>query len=304
MWFKNILLYRFTAPFDNEQDELELLLEKEAFQRCGRNEQSRSGWVPPMGELSELRTHSANGCLMLCLRKEEKILPAGVIREKLDDKVSEIEAKEDRRVYRKEKDSLKDDIIHDCLPMAFTKSSRQFAYIDVKNGWLCIDSSSTGKAEDFMKKLRETIGSLPVVPVQTTESPSLLMSQWLKDGGIPEGLVLGNECELKEMTEDGSILRCKNQDLLSEEIERHLDSGKKVTKLALNWQDTLQIILQDDLAIKRLKFSEQLISEAQDSSDGDKAAQFDADFALMVLTLKRFIPDLLSYFGEQRPTPV
>jgi len=53
-----------------------------------------------------------------------------------------------------------------------------------------------------------------------------------------------------------------------------------------------------------LKFSEQLISEAQDSSDGDKAAQFDADFALMVLTLKRFIPDLLSYFGEQRPTPV
>lgn len=304
MWFKNLLLYRFTAPFEHDQEQLEAMLDKEAFHPCGRNEQSRSGWVAPMGELSEMRSHSANNCLMLCLRKEEKILPAGVIREKLDEKVKEIEAKEDRRVYKKEKDSMKDDIIHDCLPMAFTKSSRLFAYIDLQNGWLCIDSSSTGKAEDFMKKLRETIGSLPVVPIQTTESPGVVMSQWLKDGRLPEGLELGQECELKELTEDGSILRCKNQDLLTEEIERHLDSGKKATKLAIGWQDTLQLILQDDLAIKRLKFSEKLVSEAEDSSDGDKAAQFDADFAIMVLTFKRFIPDLLNYFGEQRATPV
>ncbi len=300
MWFKNLLLYRFTTPFEHDQEALEGLLSNDAFIPCGRNDQTRSGWVPPMGDLSEMLTHSANGCLMLCLRKEDKILPASVIKEKLDDKVKEIEAKEDRQVYRKEKESMKDDIVHDCLPLAFTKSQRTFAYIDVQNGWLLVDSSSTNRAEVFLKKLRDVLGSLPVVPAQVIESPELIMCQWLKTGRLPEGVSLGQECELKELGEDGSILRCKNQELLSEEIDRHLDSGKKVFKLAIGWQDSLQLVLQHDLAIKRIKFSEQLITEATDSSDGDKAAQFDADFALMTLTFKRFIPELISYFGGQK----
>lgn len=304
MWFKNLLLYRFTSPFDMDQNALEDALGKESFTPCGRHDQSKSGWVSPMGELSELHSHSANGCLLVCLKKEEKILPAGVIREKLDDKIREIEDKEDRKVYSKEKTTLKDDIIHDCLPQAFTRSNRSYAYIDVQNGWLCIDASSSGKAEELMKKLREALGSLSVIPVQVSESPQVIMSQWLKDARLPEGLLLGQECELKELSEDGSQVRCKNQDLLSEEVEQHLDAGKKVSKLALNWRDELQFILQEDLAIKRLKFSEQLINEAEDSSGGDKAAQFDADFAIMTLTFKKWIPELLNYFGELKAEPV
>jgi DNA recombination-dependent growth factor C len=46
------------------------------------------------------------------------------------------------------------------------------------------------------------------------------------------------------------------------------------------------------------------VSEAQDSADGDKAAQFDADFALMTATFARFIPQLLSYFGDTRQDPI
>ncbi len=253
-----------------------------------------------MGELSEELYHSANGCLMLCARREDKILPASVIRDKLDSKVRQIENAEDRRVYRKEKETLKEEIIFDCLPQAFTKSQRQYGFIDIEKGWLCIDSSSYTQAEAWIKLLRESLGSLPVVLLQTKESAHIVMTEWLKTGTLPEHLSLGGECELKEASEGGSIARLKNHDLISSETEAHLEAGKQVAKLGLQWNEQLQFTLQDDLAIKKLKFSETLVTEAQEASDGDKAAQFDADFALMTRSIQEFIPQLLAYFGGIR----
>ncbi|NHN39380.1 recombination-associated protein RdgC [Pseudomaricurvus alcaniphilus] len=300
MWFKNLLLYRFTSPFDHSTEELNQRLEKFAFSPCRSHDTSKYGWVSPMGELSDELQFSAQGRILLCARREEKVLPAAVIREKLDDKVKLIQAQEDRPVSRKEKETLKEEVIFDCLPQAFTRSNRTYGYIDVQNGWLCIDSSSYTKAEEWMKLLRDSLGSLPVVPVQVTESPSVVMTSWLRGEPLPENLLLGDECELREPREDGSIVRCKKQELLAEEIDPHLQAGKQVMKLALHWNDCLQLVLADDLAVKRLKFGEQLVSEAQDSANGDKAAQFDADFALMTGTLEQFIPQLLGYFGNTK----
>ena len=49
------------------------------------------GWVAPLGHLGEQLTHQSNGCIMVCLRREEKVLPAAVVREIVNDKVLEIE---------------------------------------------------------------------------------------------------------------------------------------------------------------------------------------------------------------------
>jgi recombination associated protein RdgC len=304
MWFKNLLLYRFTSPFELSAEDLEAQLEEHRFTPCGRHDQSRYGWVSPLGDKQTTLTHSANGCIMLCARKEEKVLPAAVIRERLNDKIGEIEAKEDRKVYSKEKETLKEDILHDCLPQAFTRSNRTYAYIAPKDGWLLIDSSSAGKAEELMKQLRESLGTLPVVPVQVKASPAIVMTEWLRQASIPQGLELGDECELREPGDGGSVVRCKNQDLLAEEIDVHLNAGKQVVKLGLLWDEQINLVLHEDLSIKRLKFADKLVNESEEASGGDKLAQFDADFALMNMTLQVFIPALLNYFGDARPDPV
>lgn len=304
MWFKNLLLYRFTSDFAIDANTLSEQLQALAFKPCGNRDLSQYGWVSPMGDLSEELYHSANGCYLLCARKEEKILPSTVIRDKLEEKLKLIEQQEDRRVQRKEKETLKEEIVFDCLPQAFTRSRRTYGYIDIKNGWLCLDSSSFTKAEEWMKLLRDSIGSLPVVPMQVSESPAVIMTGWLRGEPLPAKLELGGECELREQREDGSLVRCKNQELLGEEIETHLNAGKQVAKLVLQWDESLQFLLSDDLSLKRLKFGETLITEARDSADGDRAAEFDANFALMTGTLQHFIPELLGFFGQQRPDPV
>lgn len=304
MWFKNLLIYRFSSPFSLDLETLESQLEEQAFTPCGKRDTSKYGWVSPMGEHSELLSHSANGKTLLCTRREEKIIPASVIRERVEEKAAEIEAREDRKVFRKEKESLKEEVMFDCLPQAFTRSSKTYAYIDPKNGWFIVDASSAKKAEDLCSLLRDSLGSLPVIPVQSSESPSVIMTSWLRGEDAPAKLDILDECEMREPGEDGSIIRCKRQDLFGDEVGSHLDNGKLVHKLAVDWNEQLKLLLNDDLSVKRLKFCEALLTEAEDAGSEDPAAKLDADFALMSATLTDFLPQLLNYFGGNKAEPI
>ena len=71
------------------------------------------------------------GRMLLKLKREEKLLPSTVVREQVDEKVAVIESEQGRKVYRKERLNLKDEIVQDCLPRAFTRSTYVHAYIDV-----------------------------------------------------------------------------------------------------------------------------------------------------------------------------
>ena len=125
------------------------------------------------------------------------------------------------------------------------------------------------------------------------------MTAWLLAGTPPEGFGFGHECELRDPSEEGGIVRCKYQDLLSEEINNHLKAGMTVAKLGLSWLGGIDCLIDEQLGIKRLKFDD-LIEERADDLDAEgAAAQFDADFVLMTEELSGFFRDLLSAFGGE-----
>jgi recombination associated protein RdgC len=67
--------------------------------------------------------------------------------------------------------------------------------------------------------------------------------------------------------------------------------------VAITWQDKIECVIDDKLSIKRLKFSELVHEQADNSQGDDAAAQFDADFAIMSSEFKDFISDLIQAFG-------
>ena len=299
MWFKNIRAYRLSSPFDLSAEQLGEQLAQRGFQACAKSQAMSNGWVPALGEESEELVHAAGGRLLLKLKREEKLLPATVVRELVDEKVAAIEADQGRKVYRKERLKLKDEIVLDCLPRAFSRTSYIFAYIDIRANWIFVDSASAGRAEDFLNLLRECIGTFPVVLPQVNNAPIATMTSWLVHRNLPEEFELGQECELREPGEEGGVVRCRGVDLLSEEVETHLHAGKQVARLALHWDERVSLLLAEDLCLRRLKFADELMKENDDLQEGDPAAKLDADFALMSDAITALQERILALFGGE-----
>lgn len=300
MWFRNARVFRFTKPFDITAETLEEKLQADAFKPCGPQETARQGWVAPLGKHGEQLVHSANGYFLIALRKEEKILPGPVIKEVVEERAEAIELEQSRKVRRKEKDEIKEQVMLEMLPQAFSRNRRCYAYLAPQDGVLVVDAGSAKQAEDLASTLRKSLGSLPVRPPAVEQAPAFTFTGWLNDTlEHPANLVLGNECELKDPSEDGGVVRCKGLDLKADEIRNHLEAGMQVTKLALTWDDNVSFVLDEELGIRRLKFGETLQEQLDDVDADDAAARFDAAFTLMTLELSRLIPGLLDALGGE-----
>lgn len=299
MWFKNLRAYRLTSPFGLSAEQLAAKLEPRAFTPCARAQALSLGWVAPLGEEASPLVHAAGGRLLLRMRREEKLLPATVVREMLDEKVAVIQREQARRVYRKERLALKDEIVQDCLPRAFSRHAHLHACIDGRAGWIFIDSASAARAEELLNLLREALGSLPVVLPQVNHSPAATMTGWLVHNSLPGDFAPGADCELREPGEDGGIVRCRGVDLLSEEVETHLHAGRQVVRLALEWEERLSLVIGEDLCLRRLRFADELMKENEDIPEADHAARLDADFALMSDALTRLQERLVALFGGE-----
>ena len=298
MWFKNLSIFRFTDTPKLSAEELEQKLDTLAFRPCGPHEEFSLGWTSPISKSGQQLVHSSNGYMMLCGKKEERVLPSAVINELVQEKIIEKEEQQARKLSKKERTEIKDEIIFESLPKAFTFSRKIYAYIDIKGGYIIVDSASSKSAEDLLSLLRKSLGSLPVIPLNTIDKPSNIMTQWLLTQQTPSDLTIEDECELRS-EESGGIIRCKKHDLSLPEIKNHLDSGKAVIKLALNWSDRLAFIIDENLAVKRLRFLDLIQDQVSEIDITDAEAQFDVDFSIMSAELANFIPRLLEIFGGE-----
>jgi len=299
MWFKNLTLFRLSEPFSLSPDDLHQRLEEGRFRPCGSMELASYGWVAPLGRDHDALVYSAGNCFMVCFRKEEKLLPASVVNDVVAQRAEEAEERQGVPLGRRERAQLRDDVVTELMPKAFTQSRKTYAYIDAKSGWIVVDSAGVKKAEDLVSHLRRCLGSLPALPPATRERPSAVMTQWLASASVAADFALEDECELRSTDAEGSSVRCKRQDLTAPEVQNHLQAGKVVVRMALNWSDRIGFLLGDDLSVKRLKFLDVVQERAAEVDAADEAQRFDVDFSILSLELSAFIPRLMALFGGE-----
>ncbi len=297
-FFNNLLIYRLTQDVDFSA--LEQALAAKPARPCASQELSTYGFVAPInrGPESPLVTH-VGSFMLIATRKEERILPASVVRDALKEKIDEIEAEQLRKVYKKERDQIKDEIIQAFLPRAFLRKSGTRALIMPEQGWIMVDSSAPKRAEDLLSTLRECIGSLPVRPMSTKIAPSATLTDWIKTQKAAPDFYVLDEALLRDTHEDGGSIKAKRQDMASDEIQQHMEAGKQATQLALAWQDKLSFLLDDKLAIRRLKFEELLQDQAEQDGGEDAISQSIASLQIMGGLFCEFIPALLESFGGE-----
>ena len=297
MWFRNLCVYQLADAFPLEPEQLEHRLQAGVFQPVGGHDPESRGWVPPIGNDGGQLVHIAGQRCMICLQTESRVLPPAVVREQVEQRVSEQEEAMGRPLGRREKARLKEDVTLDLLPRAFTKSRRCYAYFDLEGRWLIVDAATWREAELLTDDLRAMLGSLPVRPLQTDSSPAQVMTEWLARDRFPGDVEPGEEAVFEDPRSEGAEVRCKRQDLRSDEIRGHVRAGKRIKRLAIDWDGRLQAMLDADLSVKRLRFTDLVQADADDREAETAAERFDADFAIMAGELARFLPRLQTWFG-------
>ena len=295
MWFKQVSFYPLNKDKLPDLETLSAKLQGAEFAPPQGLDWFGEGFAPPDGFSPEL-VFPADFTWSVALKKSEKVLPAGVIREILDDKIAEIQEAEARTVGRKEKQELKEQITDDLLPRAFTRSSKTQAVCDTRSGFLLVNQASATRAENLLAKLREALGGLEAKLPNTKQSPSSLMTEWLLQGACGGGFELDDMCELKGTGDAAPTVRVSKQDLTADEVVQHVKTGKTVTQLGLVWREQIAFVLTQDFTLKRIQYLDVLQEEAE--SHGDDAASLAfASQILMAEALSTLLQELVSLLG-------
>lgn len=300
MWFKNLFFYRFTKPVPFNLETLESALEETPFKPCSSQEAMRLGWSTPIDNDGAPLVHVCDKYWMVCLKKQERILPSSVVNEQVAIKASEIEAEQHRKVSRKEKTELKEQITQELLPKAFTRTVKHYAYICADKGYMVLNTSSPKLADELTSFLRTSLGSLPVRIPAVNTAPASLMTAWLAEDELPpSGFELNEESELVSGGEEKATVKYKGMAIGKEQLEQNKALGFQVRKQAITWEEKLSFVLGDDLGVKRVKFLDVMQDKMEDTNAEGAAEKFDAGFAIMALEVDRLLPSLLDAFGGE-----
>jgi recombination associated protein RdgC len=301
MWFRNLTLFRFSESTAKSLKSLEAKLEKHRLRPCGPLELVTHGFISPMGRDEQELTRRLGDYVLLNVANESRLLPNSIVTDELAARLKKITEKERRKIGSKERKRLKDEVMTDLVPRAFTKMSRTGCYLSLKSGWVVLNTSGRKAAEEGVGQLRQALGTFPAVPMAPAESPRSLMTDWLIRGKLPASLVLGDECELRDPAETGAVVRCRRQDLETDEVREHLKSGKQVFQLGLIFEDRIGFVLGEDLTVRKLRFLDQVQDELGETDRDSGLAELDAVFALMTLELERLLQKMDVWFGLPRP---
>lgn len=301
MWFKNLQIFRIRNDEMPSVAELESALQAGIAIPCPSNQPSSAGWVPPVD--NGALVHSVGGQWLIALQVEERILPASVINDEVQKRAKAQEKEQGFPLGRKQRREIKDLVVDELLPRAFTKKRRTYAWIDPEGKTLAIDAPSEAKALEIINQLLACERSLDVNFLPVKSRPQSSMADWLASNEAPSGFTIDQDCELKSVTDDKSAVKYANSILedgcgVGGQIKEHLAAGKLPTRIAMTWNDRISFVLTDNLEIKRLAFLDIIKEHA--AQDAETAAdQFDSDFALMAGELQRFIRALVDALGGE-----
>lgn len=303
MFFRNLTLFRFPegfAPFWFEPREIHegasfsveppyaaVGLDECRLNPVGPLELSSRGFVSPFGRGSDELFHTVGSAVWLSVGGEKKILPAAVVNAELQNRLEAIERTEGRKLGGRSRKRLKDDVLLELLPKAFVQPSRVDAYLDTSRSFIAVDTSSRKTGENVVSELRRALGSFPALPLNAEVAPRSVMTGWIAGEPLPEGLSLGEECELRDAMDGGAVVRCRNQEMQSAEIGKHLEAGKQVSQLALVLDDHVSFVLSEDLIVRKVKFLDGVVDQLDEAEHDDLRAELDARFALMAGEVSR-----------------
>ena len=285
MFYKNLTFYRIKTPFPHPND-LISLLKKARFAPCLGLDGFSEGFTPIQSD-SDHFTQLAGNSLAICLQREQKILPPALITDKLNAHIQHIATTEQRSIGKRERQSIRESIIDSLLPQALAKPSQIHAQLDYAHQLLLINAPSK-TAEILLSKLSQALGGLIAQKPATTTPLTTLMTQWISQGEAHFPFGLDDNGTLKD-EQHGATIKASKHNLADQDITQLVQHGKTVIQLGLIWREHIHFTLNPDFTLRRIRFADELLQQAQQQNDGSESL-----FYTQQLIQSQKLPELLN----------
>jgi recombination associated protein RdgC len=299
-WFKNLHIYTLDTAWNPTPGKLEEKLAAHPLLPCNAASMQSQGWVPPHDASGPV--YSQGKQLLVALGTQQRLLPAAVINQTVKERAAALHKQQGFAPGRKQLRELKDRVADELRPRAFIRERTVRAWIDLAKHRLIVDTSSAKVAENFASVLRNDLGELPAILLETNESAGGAMTGWLAAGAVSARFALDQDCELIGNALSKDAVRYVRHGLDIAEIRSHIKGGKSATRVGLVWRDRLALLLTDKLLLKRLRFE---AMEAKDPGETGKPGkgedEFEANFTLMTGELGLLVDDLIDLLGGIKP---
>ncbi|QBR83944.1 recombination-associated protein RdgC [Legionella israelensis] len=299
MWFNNAIIYQYQLE---EHIDLTESLAEEALKPCPPHARFVYGWLPAYAD--EL-VQDVAGSSLICLGKEERILPRGVINKMLAEKIQIIENQQGRHVKRAEKAQIAEDLEFELLPKSFCVQKRLPAILDHASQRLIINAASNNQASQLTSLLRKSLPGIKIEPLKYNENLAMRFAEWIANSStLPTSFELASDCLLYSLDDEKKQVNCKGYELPAEEIQTLLSQGLAAAEISLIWNERIQFTLTQDLTFKRLKCLDYLIDEFNDIRKLEEDyQQQDAALTLLAGELRSLCDDVIKAVETQN-TPI
>ncbi|KTD20495.1 recombination-associated protein RdgC [Legionella israelensis] len=299
MWFNNAIIYQYQLE---EHIDLTESLAEEALKPCPPHARFIYGWLPAYAD--EL-VQDVAGSSLICLGKEERILPRGVINKMLAEKIQIIENQQGRNVKRAEKAQIAEDLEFELLPKSFCVQKRLPAILDHASQRLIVNAASNNQASQLTSLLRKSLPGIKIEPLKYNENLAMRFAEWIANSStLPTSFELASDCLLYSLDDEKKRVNCKGYELPAEEIQTLLSQGLAAAEISLIWNERIQFTLTQDLTFKRLKCLDYLIDEFNDIRKLEEDyQQQDAALTLLAGELRSLCDDVIKAVETQN-TPI
>lgn len=301
-------------PWAYSAEDLQPLLENFAFTELTELDFSRYGFICPLpSDMQQQITaevlplvYQVNNVLLFRVRRDERVIPPSYLHQLVTKKVAEFEKENCTVISKQEHDAIKDEVTLSLLKTAPYKTDVSTFCIDMDSRMLLFLGTSHARAEKDLALLRKTVGSLPVVPIDTMpidDQLTCLLAKYLarqaEGEDHPQWLVVGDLL----IGDRYSMVQCRNgskkdgekqsgtkADLMSPRFAAALDEKFVITKLEIGIVIngvSVYFTLNANGSFSGIQWPGEIVWQHADNEEfDDPVARFNADILLGVSYLQ------------------
>lgn len=295
--FKSAITYKCDLPLSSQ---LQQHLEQHQFSELTTHEYMRSGFVQVPG--TDYLVFRFPSGLAFTLRIDEKIVPASIVAQEANKRINEIEADQDKRLPKKQRNEIKEQAYMEMVAVALVSSKLITCYYHIKDRLLVVPTSSQKVSDLVTARLIKAIGTIRAESIcvdSFSQGLTPKVEQFMNGAYTFDKFNVCGSIKLKnEESKNAFSFNVSEIELAQDGVLEAISVGAKVTEIELS-NDDMHFKITNKFNIKGIGY----IDDGQEPPEySDSMEELTHESSVQLELFSAAMNDLIELFEYKEPT--